>query len=223
METNVILSKETSKKSYYDVKNDLLKNSNSVRFYGIPVDNTSEPIFNINALKGDFFGIYDWCFCNNNQVHDTDDNPCDCMKNTILWVPIKHLSSSGIDAEKKEYYFDIEKDANLQIESLRSVKASEITLKGNSKETVNFIPKPFGEHNPLYEIIEKLLKPTPTFPVPEEEPGVAKISVKDFLGSLGSVIKAFRAGYAVGTEIDEETDLSGLIADALCKLTKCDE
>jgi hypothetical protein len=221
METNVTLSKETGKQSYYDVKSNLLKNSNSIRLYGIPIDNSSEPIFNINKLKGDFFGIYDWCFCN--QVHDTPNNPCPCMKNTILWIPIKHLSSSGIDAEKKEYYFDIEKEANLQIESLRSVKASEITVDGNLKESLNSISRPFGTYQSLHDLIEKLLRTLPTFPIPEEEPGIAEMSVKGFLGSFGKLIAAFEAGYTFGTEIDKKTDLSGLIADALCKLTDCDK
>ncbi len=221
METNVILSKEVSKQSYYDVKNNLLKNSNSIRLYGIPIDNSSEPIFNINNLKGDFFGIYDWCLCN--QVHDNPENPCPCTKNTILWVPIKYLTSSGIDEEKKEYYFDVDKEANLQIESLRSVKASNINVYGSSSETTNFIPRPFGNYKSLYDLIEKILKPTPTFPIPEEDTGVSEKKIKEFFGAIGSLITAFKGGYKVGTEIDKETDLSGLIADALCKLTDCDK
>ena len=217
METTVTFSKETNKRSYADIKHEQLQKESTIRFYGEPIDYGSGSVFNIKDIKGGFFGIYDWCLC----VQDSPDNPCPCGKNEILWVPIKHLLSSGMDEEKKRYYFDIAKEADLQIERLQSVHASEYAnFEKDDWLAFNISRNGFSNYD-LLKILEKILRTPPTFPIPEDDgkPGISEKGVKDTIKKL---VKAFEIGLAIGTAADKELDLSDKISDLLCKLTgKC--
>lgn len=211
METTVTYSQDINNRSNADIKHEQLMKASTIRVYGEPLDYGSGSTFNIKSIKGGFFGIYDWCLC----VQDTPDNPCPCGKNEVIWVPVKYLLASGMDEEKKKCFFDISKEADLQIEKLHSVKASDFS----NSEKIGSIGTNLDRE--LVKKILELLKTPPYAPVPNDDntPGVSE---KSIIGSIKKLVEAFEIGFAIGKEVDKELDLSDKISDFLCKITgKC--